>query len=147
MSEAGDQQPGGMAAIFGLDEPQVQGICDDSADRDYVGIGCPSFCGDQSVISGTLKPLLRAVRRRAPAHCIARIVPHFCGDVRRSFSQLDATKPVTRMDRLLDEVEVQVAMSALGRKRDRGSPTLRPPALPGATRAAAAGRSPQDQTH
>ena len=108
MSEAGDQQPGGMAAIFGLDEPQVQGICDDSADGDYVGIGARNG-EDQSVISGALKPLLRAMAlaEQRGARKVVRLAITIA-----SHSPL-MQEASDEMDRLLDEAEVQVAVSPL----------------------------------
>lgn len=55
MNEAGKQQPGGMAAIIGLDEKNVREICQ-TADVEISNINSP----EQIVISGTQDKLARA---------------------------------------------------------------------------------------
>ena len=61
MDEAGRQQPGGMAAVFGLGEDEVRSICADSGAAGYVGVAALNG-EDQSVLSGALEPLLVAMK-------------------------------------------------------------------------------------
>ena len=60
MDEAGRENPGGMASILGLNEERVSEICAESSRDGYVGIATLN-CEGQSVISGALKPLRRAM--------------------------------------------------------------------------------------
>lgn len=61
MDEAGQENPGGMASILGLAEERILAICDEATGSDgYVGIATLN-CEGQSVISGALGPLKRAM--------------------------------------------------------------------------------------
>jgi [acyl-carrier-protein] S-malonyltransferase len=69
MHEAGEINPGGMAAILGLDEPQVTEVCVQTDSR-VANINCPG----QIVVSGAVNNLARAVEM-AREKGAARIVP------------------------------------------------------------------------
>ena len=56
MYEAGQERPGGMAAIIGLDEALLAGICEET-DTKIVNINCPG----QLVISGAAGNITKAV--------------------------------------------------------------------------------------
>ena len=61
MDEAGQENPGGMASILGLSEESISAICNEAAGDDgYIGIATLN-CEGQSVISGALGPLRRAM--------------------------------------------------------------------------------------
>ena len=60
MKEAGEQRPGGMAAIIGLDDDQLHAICAEAADAGIVVVANAN-CPGQSVISGELVALARAM--------------------------------------------------------------------------------------
>ena len=61
MKESGDYQPGGMAAVIGLGQEELQAICDE-AGRNGVIVIANSNSPEQSVISGELTALDRAVQ-------------------------------------------------------------------------------------
>ena len=56
MHEAGQEKPGGMAAIIGLDETLLAGVCEETEAR-IVNINCPG----QLVISGAAENITKAV--------------------------------------------------------------------------------------
>ncbi len=56
MHEAGQERPGGMAAIIGLDETLLAGICEETEAK-IVNINCPG----QLVISGAAENITKAV--------------------------------------------------------------------------------------
>lgn len=56
MHEAGQEKPGGMAAIIGLDETLLAGICEETEAR-IVNINCPG----QLVVSGAAENITKAV--------------------------------------------------------------------------------------
>nr|HID13703.1 ACP S-malonyltransferase [Anaerolineae bacterium] len=62
MKQAGEQSPGGMAAILGLEREQLEAICATVQEQsgEYVGIANDN-CPGQLVISGTLVSLERAM--------------------------------------------------------------------------------------
>ena len=62
MEEAGTENPGGMASVLGLPEEKVEAICAEAAEAEgaYVALATAN-CEGQSVISGSLKPLERAM--------------------------------------------------------------------------------------
>lgn len=65
MEQAGQEYPGGMASIIGLDEEQVSEICAEVAGDgtgEYVGLATTN-CQGQNVISGALGALRRAMER------------------------------------------------------------------------------------
>jgi len=62
MQQAGEQSPGGMAAVLGLEREPLEAICTTVREQsdEYVGIANDN-CPGQLVISGTLVPLERAM--------------------------------------------------------------------------------------
>ena len=62
MKQAGEQSPGGMAAVLGLEREQVEVICAAARDQsgEYVGVANDN-CPGQLVISGTVDALERAL--------------------------------------------------------------------------------------
>jgi len=60
MKEAGDERPGGMAAVLGLDEAELIEVCDEARQDGVLGIANAN-CPGQLVISGEVEPLLRAM--------------------------------------------------------------------------------------
>ncbi len=72
MKEAGEQQPGGMAAVLGLEAPQVEEICERvrTETGGFVGIAndnCPGqvvISGDERALQATAEPLRAAGARR-----------------------------------------------------------------------------------
>lgn len=69
MQEAGEREPGGMAAIIGLDEASVSEICQQSGTQ-IANINSPA----QIAISGSLEALAQAMRL-AEARGAKRVVP------------------------------------------------------------------------
>ena len=57
MQEAGEQEPGSMAAVLGLDEEKVREICEVTG-VEIANINCPG----QITLSGALKPLEQAIK-------------------------------------------------------------------------------------
>lgn len=102
MEEAGRENPGGMASILGLPEEKVLEICAEASKEGYVGLA-NSNCEGQSVISGYLKPLERAMQlaEQAKARRVVRL-PITIG----SHSPLMA-KASEGMAALLDRVKVK----------------------------------------
>jgi [acyl-carrier-protein] S-malonyltransferase len=62
MKRAGDNSPGGMAAILGLDIPTIEKICNDASTSDEVVQVANDNCPGQVVISGADKALERAIQ-------------------------------------------------------------------------------------
>ena len=60
MKEAGDQTPGGMAAVLGLDDDTLAAVCADAAEG-QVMVLANSNCPGQTVISGEVAALERAM--------------------------------------------------------------------------------------
>jgi [acyl-carrier-protein] S-malonyltransferase len=60
MKEAGDTNPGGMAAVIGLDDEAVEGVCNDVAEKGLVHPANYNSPG-QMVISGELAALTAAI--------------------------------------------------------------------------------------
>lgn len=60
MKEAGDERPGGMAAVIGLDDATLAAICAQAEDAGVVGVANAN-CPGQTVISGELRALQRAM--------------------------------------------------------------------------------------
>ena len=69
MQEAGEREPGGMAAIIGLDEASISEICQQSGTQ-IANINSPA----QIAISGSLEALAQAMRL-AEARGAKRVVP------------------------------------------------------------------------
>ncbi|MFN8594513.1 MAG: ACP S-malonyltransferase [Thermomicrobiales bacterium] len=60
MKEAGEERPGGMAAVIGLDTDTLSAVCNDAADEGIITLANDN-CPGQSVISGEIAALLRAM--------------------------------------------------------------------------------------
>ena len=60
MEEAGRARPGGMAAVFGLNEAELRTICAQASSGGHVDVAALNGDG-QSVISGEMEPLERAI--------------------------------------------------------------------------------------
>lgn len=60
MKETGDQNPGGMAAVIGLEDEELQQVCEEASESGVVGIANSNSPG-QTVISGELPALLHAM--------------------------------------------------------------------------------------
>ena len=61
MREAGTTAPGGMAAILGLDDETLAAICDEASGDGGVVVLANQNCPGQTVISGAVGPLERAM--------------------------------------------------------------------------------------
>ena len=74
MKEAGDQRPGGMAAIIGLDDETLAAVVAEAADAGVIAVANAN-CPGQTVISGELGALLRAMElaRARGAKRVARL--------------------------------------------------------------------------
>ncbi len=60
MKEAGQEQPGGMAAVIGLDDATLAAVCEE-AGREGIITVANANCPGQTVISGEVQALLRAM--------------------------------------------------------------------------------------
>jgi [acyl-carrier-protein] S-malonyltransferase len=60
MKEAGEERPGGMAAVIGLDEETLSAVCAEVEADGVVGVANAN-CPGQTVISGELRALQRAM--------------------------------------------------------------------------------------
>lgn len=60
MKEAGEERPGGMAAVIGLDTDTLSAVCEDAADGGIITVANDN-CPGQTVISGEVAALLRAM--------------------------------------------------------------------------------------
>jgi [acyl-carrier-protein] S-malonyltransferase len=74
MKEAGDEAPGGMAAVLGLDEETLGDVCKQAASEGVVVIANAN-CPGQIVISGEVAALVRAMElaKAAGAKRVARL--------------------------------------------------------------------------
>lgn len=63
MKEAGHYSPGGMAAVIGLDMPQLEQICSESSTTDEIVQVANDNCPGQVVISGAIPALERAMEQ------------------------------------------------------------------------------------
>ena len=61
MQEAGMQQPGGMAAVLGLERDELTAVCAEASARGGIVVLANDNCPGQSVISGDLDALRRAM--------------------------------------------------------------------------------------
>ncbi len=74
MAEAGRERPGGMAAVLGLDETTLTGICDEASSEGIINVANAN-CPGQIVISGEVRALERAMdlAKAAGAKRVARL--------------------------------------------------------------------------
>lgn len=74
MKEAGDERPGGMAAVIGLDEETLGRVVAEAEGTGIVGVANAN-CPGQTVISGELAALLRAMElaKERGARRVARL--------------------------------------------------------------------------
>lgn len=74
MKEAGEQRPGGMAAVIGLDDERLAAICREAGSRGVITIANAN-CPGQTVISGEVDALLLAMdlAKAAGARRVARL--------------------------------------------------------------------------
>ena len=74
MKQAGDESPGGMAAVIGLDEETLEAVCEEARHFGIVNIANAN-CPGQTVISGEIGALLRAMElaRARGAKRVARL--------------------------------------------------------------------------
>ncbi len=75
MKEAGDERPGGMAAVIGLDREALAAVCAEAAEAAGIVVVANDNCPGQSVISGDLSTLQRAMdlAKQAGAKRVARL--------------------------------------------------------------------------
>lgn len=99
MKEAGERRPGGMAAIIGLDDETLEAICREVASEGIITIANAN-CPGQTVISGEVGPLLRAMElaKEAGARRVTRL-----GITIASHSPLMADVS-TRLNEILDSL-------------------------------------------
>ncbi|MBA2470172.1 MAG: ACP S-malonyltransferase [Chloroflexia bacterium] len=74
MAEVGTARPGGMAAVLGLDETALTGICDEASAEGIINVANAN-CPGQIVISGEVRALERAMdlAKAAGAKRVARL--------------------------------------------------------------------------
>jgi len=74
MKEAGEQRPGGMAAVIGLDEETLGSVCREAASEGIITIANAN-CPGQTVLSGEVDALLKAMElaKAAGARRVARL--------------------------------------------------------------------------
>lgn len=60
MKEAGDERPGGMAAVIGLDHQTLESVCTEASGEGVISVANAN-CPGQTVISGELGALTRAM--------------------------------------------------------------------------------------
>ena len=74
MKEAGEANPGGMAAVIGLDTETLAALCHDAANGGVITVANDN-CPGQTVISGEIAALLRAMElaKRRGARRVARL--------------------------------------------------------------------------
>ena len=77
MQQAGEVQPGGMAAIIGMDDDVVDSICEKATDEIKKPVAAANYnCPGQLVISGDLDAVKKAVDLAKEQGCrLAKILP------------------------------------------------------------------------
>jgi len=77
MQQAGEQNPGTMAAIIGMDDEQVEEICDKASSvTGKEAVAANYNCPGQLVISGDLEAVEKAVELAKEAGCrLAKVLP------------------------------------------------------------------------
>jgi [acyl-carrier-protein] S-malonyltransferase len=117
MKEAGERNPGGMAAILGLERETVQDLCQEASSQTGQRVGAANYnCPGQTVISGEQQALPRAIQlaRDRGARKVVRL-PISIG----AHSQLMA-EAAAEFERSLAEIEfsepgIPVVANATGR--------------------------------
>ena len=108
MRQAGEDRPGGMAAILGLDDDVVQDVCTEAATDGIVNVANLN-CPGQVVISGESAPLERAITlatargARRAVRLPVSIASHspLMADVSRRLGALLADAPIREPERPL----------------------------------------------
>jgi len=74
MKQAGEERPGGMAAVLGLERDQLEAVCDRAGAQGIILVANDN-CPGQLVISGEVEPLLAAMEyaKEAGAKRVARL--------------------------------------------------------------------------
>jgi len=74
MKEAGDERPGGMAAVIGLDRDALAAVCEE-AEREGIVVVANDNCPGQTVISGEVTALQKAMElaKQAGAKRVVRL--------------------------------------------------------------------------
>lgn len=74
MKEAGEKRPGGMAAVLGLSDEQLEAVCAEASSEGIINIANAN-CPGQTVISGEVAALERAMElaKEAGAKRVARL--------------------------------------------------------------------------
>jgi [acyl-carrier-protein] S-malonyltransferase len=74
MKEAGTERPGGMAAVLGLDEAQLEAVCQEASAEGVINVANAN-CPGQIVISGEVPALEKAMElaKAAGARRVARL--------------------------------------------------------------------------
>jgi [acyl-carrier-protein] S-malonyltransferase len=74
MKEAGDERPGGMAAVLGLERDALESVCDQARSEGIILVANDN-CPGQLVISGEIAPLMKAMdlAKEAGARRVARL--------------------------------------------------------------------------
>jgi [acyl-carrier-protein] S-malonyltransferase len=101
MKDAGDRAPGGMAAVLGLDDEQLEQVCKD-ASRDGVIVIANANCPGQTVISGegaALETAMALAKERGAKRAVrlgVSIAAHssLMEQANRQFSEAIATTPI-----------------------------------------------------
>lgn len=119
MTEWARTRPGGLAAVMGLTEEQVQDVCDEASPEGDVNVAAVNAPG-QTVISGQLAALARAVElaraRGARAVRLPISVPGHTPRMRDAANQLAATLSTIRFS----DPQSPLVSSISGRLLDRG---------------------------
>jgi [acyl-carrier-protein] S-malonyltransferase len=74
MKEAGVERPGGMAAVLGMEDAQLEAVCQEASSEGVINVANAN-CPGQTVISGEVKALEKAMElaRAAGAKRVARL--------------------------------------------------------------------------
>lgn len=75
MKEAGTTNPGGMAAVLGLDDDAIESVCSEASTGGEIVVPANRNCPGQTVISGNVAALERAMElaKKAGARRVARL--------------------------------------------------------------------------
>lgn len=77
MQQAGEENPGTMAAVIGMDDEEVEAVCKRAADETGKEVVAANYnCPGQLVISGDIKAVERAVELAKQKGCrLAKVLP------------------------------------------------------------------------